>query len=171
MFNEETEREYQEYGSEYKRAEKRALYLLGNRDYSSNALKEKLLNNYSHDIAEKVIEDMKSCGFLNDEEYARKLAAALIREKKYGVHRAKSEMKRRGVSPLDTEEALSAYEREDYTEELICLVEKKYINKIQDRDDRRRTVAALIRRGYGFSEIKDAIMTVLHSQEDESSEE
>ena len=104
LFNEdETELEY---SSEYSRARKRAMYLLGSRDYSSKALKEKLLNNYSNDTAERVIEDMKNYGFLNDEEYARKLASSLIKGKKYGACRAKSEMRRKGVSDLDAEEAL-----------------------------------------------------------------
>lgn len=165
---EETEREY---NSEYSRARKRAMYLLGSRDYSSAALKEKLLNNYSSDTAERVIEDMISYGFLNDEEYARKLASSLIKGKKYGFYRAKTEMKRKGVADITAEEALSEYAKEDYSEQLVSLIEKKYGDRIQDRDDRRRTVSALVRRGYGFSEIKEAVLTVLQRQADEESEE
>lgn len=168
LFNEEeTELEY---SSEYSRARKRAMYLLGSRDYSSKALKEKLLNNYSNDTAERVIEDMKNYGFLNDEEYAKKLASSLIRGKKYGACRAKSEMRRKGVSELDAEEALSEYEKEDYSDQLISLIEKKYGDRIEDREDRRRTVAALARRGYGYSEIKDSILTVLRRWADEEDE-
>lgn len=168
---EETELEY---SSEYSRARKRAMYLLGSRDYSSLALREKLLNNYSSDTAEKVIEDMKSYGYLNDREYAKKLASSLIRGKKYGLYRAKSEMKRKGVDEVIAEEALSEYEKEDYSEQLVSLIEKKYSDRIQDRDDRRRTVSALVRRGYGFSEIKEAVLEVLNRQaeeEDDSGEE
>lgn len=169
LFNEdETELEY---SSEYSRARKRAMYLLGSRDYSSKALKEKLLNNYSNDTAERVIEDMKNYGFLNDEEYARKLASSLIKGKKYGACRAKSEMRRKGVSDLDAEEALSEYEKEDYSDQLVALIEKKYSDRIQDRDDRRRTAAALARRGYGFSEIKEAVLTVLRRQAEEEEDE
>ena len=158
---EETELEY---NSEYGRARKRAMYLLGARDYSSSALKEKLLNNYSEDTAERVVEDMKSYGFLDDEEYARKLASSLINGKKYGFYRAKTEMKRKGVEELTAEQALAEYEKEDYSQQLVSLIEKKYADKIQDGDDRRRTVSALARRGYGFSEIKEAVLTVLRRQ-------
>ena len=158
---EETELEY---NSEYGRARKRAMYLLGARDYTSSALKEKLLNNYSEDTAERVVEDMKSYGFLDDEEYARKLASSLINGKKYGFYRAKTEMKRKGVEELTAEQALAEYEKEDYSQQLVSLIEKKYADKIQDGDDRRRTVSALARRGYGFSEIKEAVLTVLRRQ-------
>ena len=160
-----------EYSSEYNRARKRAMYLLGNRDYSSAALREKLLNNYSSDTVSRVIEDMISYGFLNDEEYARKLASSLIRGKKYGFYRAKTEMKRKGVAEIIAEEALSEYAKEDYSEQLVSLIEKKYGDRIQDRDDRRRTVSALVRRGYGFSEIKEAVLIVLRRQADEENEE
>ncbi|MCM1055592.1 MAG: RecX family transcriptional regulator [Bacteroides sp.] len=165
LFDEE-EKEL-EYSSEYSRARKRAMYLLGSRDYSSAGLKEKLLGSYSEETAERVIEDMKRYGYLNDEEYARKLAASLIVNKKYGLYRAKSEMRRRGVEEAAAEEALSAYEKEDYSEQLVLLIQKKYYDKIQDRDDRRRTVSALVRRGYGFSEIKEAVLTVLEQQAEE----
>lgn len=169
LFNEEeTELEY---SSEYSRARKRAMYLLGARDYSSSALKEKLLNNYSEETAERVVADMKSYGFLDDEEYARKLASSLVRGKKYGFYRAKTEMKRKGVDDLAAERALSEYEKEDYSEQLVSLIEKKYGDRIQDRDDRRRTVSALVRRGYGFSEIKTAVLAVLERQADEEEEE
>ncbi|MBD5113603.1 MAG: hypothetical protein HDT46_00110 [Ruminococcaceae bacterium] len=165
LFDEE-EKEI-EYSSEYNRARKRAMYLLGSRDYSTACLKEKLLNNYSEETAERVIEDMKRYGFLDDDEYAKKLAASLIKGKKYGVYRAKSEMKRKGIDASTAEEALSAYEKEDYSEQLVALIQKKYSDKIQDRDDRRRTVSALVRRGYGFSEIKEAVLTVLEEQAEE----
>ena len=79
-------------------------------------------------------------------------------------------MRRKGVSELDAEEALSEYEKEDYSDQLISLIEKKYGDRIEDRDDRRRTVAALAKRGYGYSEIKDAILTVLRRWADEEDE-
>lgn len=83
-------------------------------------------------------------------------------------------MKRKGVDEVIAEEALSEYEKEDYSEQLVSLIEKKYSDRIQDRDDRRRTVSALVRRGYGFSEIKEAVLEVLNRQaeeEDDSGEE
>lgn len=169
LFDEE-EKEI-EYDSEYGRARKRAMYLLGSRDYSSAGLKEKLLNNYSEETADRVIEDMKRYGFLNDEEYARKLASSLVRGKKYGAYRTRAEMRRKGIDERTAEEALSEYEKEDYSEQLTELIRKKYYDKIGDRDDRRRTVAALVRRGYGFSEIKEAVLRVLEEDCGEEEED
>lgn len=154
----------EEKNAEYERARKRAMYLLGYRDHSVCALREKLLNNYTEETADRVIEDMKRYGFLDDEAYAKKLAASLITVKKYGVYRAKAEMKRKGIDEATAEYALSQYQSEDYSEQLVLLVRKKYSQKIQDRDDRRRTVSALVRRGYSFSQVKEAVLQVLREQ-------
>lgn len=159
---EETERD-----SEYERARKRAMYLLGSRPYSTAALREKLLNNYSEETTERVIEDMTRYGFLDDEDYARRLAASIISGKKYGLRRAKAEMRRKGVLEELIEQALSEYSREDVEDNLTQLVRRKYSHRISDREERQKVIAALARRGYGFGEIKSAITAVLEEIEDE----
>lgn len=153
--------EEEDINAEYERARKRAMYLLGSRDYSSAALREKLLKNYSEETADRVIEDMTEYGFLDDEEYAGKLAASLVKGKKYGLYRAKTEMRHKGVPETLIEDALSQYEHDDYVEQLKELIRKKYSDKIEDREDRQKVIAALARRGFGFSEIKEAVMGVL----------
>lgn len=156
-----------EQDAEYQRARKRAMYLLGSRPYSTAALKEKLLNNYSEETADKVIEDMTRYGFLDDEDYAKRLAGSIINGKKYGLHRAKAEMRRKGVPDELIEQALGEFSREDIEDSLIGLVRKKYSDRIYHREDRQKVIAALARRGYGFSEIKTAITAVLEEIEEE----
>ena len=150
---------------EYERARKRAMYLLGSRPYSTAALREKLLNNYSEETADRVIEDMTRYGFLDDGDYARRLASSMLKGKKYGLRRAKAEMRRKGVPDELIEQALSEYSSEDLTESLTGLVRKKYADRITERDERQKVIAALARRGYGFTEIKSAITAVLEEIE------
>ena len=159
--------EEEQKNAEYERARKRAMYLLGSHDYSVAGLREKLLNNYTSETAERVIEDMLRYGFLDDESYGKKLAASLIKGKKYGVYRTKTEMKRKGVPQNIIDDTLSEYETDDYLEQLKTVIRKKYLDKIYDTDGRRKTVAALVRRGYGFSEIKKAVLEVLEEEEEE----
>lgn len=146
---------------EYSRAKKRAMYLLGARDYSTAALREKLLNNYREETADRVIADMKRYGYLDDENYAEKLASYLIKTKKYGLYQAKTRMRQKGVEPDLIGKALSVYEKEDYVEQLVALIQKKYGEKITDFEGRKKAAAALVRRGYGFSEVKEAMNIVL----------
>lgn len=162
----EEEQKEAERNAEYERARKRSMYLLGSHDYSVAALREKLLNNYTEETTERVIADMLRYGFLDDERYAGKLAASLIKGKKYGVYRTKTEMKRKGVPGNIIDDILAEYGEDDYSEQLKTIIRKKYLDKIYDRDGRKRTVAALIRRGYGFSEIKKAVLEVLEEEEE-----
>ena len=155
-----------EQNAEYERARKRAMYLLGSRPYSTAVLREKLLNNYTEETTEQVIADMTRLGFLDDEDYAKRLASSVIKGKKYGLHRAKAEMRRKGVPDELIRQALEEYSREDMTDNLTQLVRKKYADRITDRGERQKVIAALARRGYGFSEIKSAIMTVLEDIDD-----
>ncbi len=163
--------EEEQKNAEYERARKRAMYLLGSHDYSDKALREKVGKNYTPETAERVVEDMTRYGFLDDENYGRKLAASLIKGKKYGVYRTKTEMKRKGVPQSIIEDTLSEYEADDYLEQLKTVIRKKYLDKIYDTDGRRKTVNALVRRGYGFTEIKKAVLEVLEEEAEEEEED
>lgn len=144
----------------FTRAKKRAMYLLGSKDYSPKAMYDKLLKNYPPEICRKTVDYLTEYGYLDEERYARKLAEYLIRTKKHGLYRARQEMAQKGVSRAAADLALEDYSKEDLRQELAELVQKKYSGKLDDPDDLRRTMAALARRGYGYEDIKAAIRQV-----------
>lgn len=140
-----------------KRAKKRALYLLGERAFCRAELLKKLAVTYGTDIAEQAMEYIDDLGYINDEEYAVKLADYLIHRKKFGLFRAKREMLSRGLDRELCENVLSEIPSDELDEELVELIEKRYSAKISDFDDRRRTTAALVRRGYDFGSVRRCI--------------
>lgn len=146
-----------------KRAKKRALYLLGERAFCRAELLKKLTVTYGEEIAEQAMEYIDELGYINDEEYAVKLADYLIHRKKFGVFRAKREMIARGLDRELCDNALSEIPSDEIDEELVELIEKRYIAKISDFDDRRRTTAALVRRGYDFGSVRRCIDYVAES--------
>ncbi len=150
-----------------RKAKKRALYLIGGREMCRGELLKRLTKTYGAEIAEEAADYVCELGYVNDEEYAPKLAEYLIKHKRWGVRRVRYEMIMRGLDRELVENTLADVPEEELDEELITLIERQYINKIADYDDRRRTIAALARRGYGFGEIKRCIETVLESIEDD----
>lgn len=150
-----------------RKAKKRALYLLGERSMCRGELLNKLKRTYGEEIAEQAVEYVEEMGYINDEEYAPKLADYLIRRKRWGVYRAKREMIFRGLDAELVENVLAEFSEEELDEELVELIEKKYSSKIADYDDRRRTIAALMRRGYGYAAVKRCIERVLDNEEDD----
>lgn len=154
-----------------RKAKKRALYLLGERAYCTGELRGKLEKTYGAEIAESAVEYVSSLGYLNDEDYAEKYADYLITNKRHGISRARREMIMKGLSREVTDNALAEFTEEMLDEELLFVIRRKYSAKIGNIDDRRRTVAALARRGYDYGSIKRCIEIAVNEKLDEEFEE
>lgn len=142
--------------SQYNRARERALYLLGLRDYACKELEQKLYTEATPEVAAAVVERLREVGLLDDERYAARLARSLSEVKHYPRRRIEQELRHRGISSMLIQTALSELEGEDY-EQALALLQKKYYNKLNDPDNRRRVIAALARRGFSYGSIRRAM--------------
>ena len=154
-----------------RKAKKRALYLLGSRMYCYGELYKKLLPTYGEEASRAAADAMQEYGYIDDEDYARKLAERLIRGKRYGMGKTRWEMQRRGLDRNLIEDVLTEYSEDDIDEEIMHLLQTKYSEKLDDPDDRRRTMAALARRGYGWGEVKRCMERCAELTEDEEFED
>lgn len=158
--------------SELETAKKRAMYLLGGKDYSRRALYDKLREHYSPESCEKAVAQMCEYGYLDDARYAKRLARQYIEGKKYGKRRAALMLSQKGLERETIEEALSLYSADEMTEELADLIEKKYLDRLfgeglEGRKEAQKVIAALARRGYGYGEIQSAIALVRERAEED----
>ncbi len=158
-------------GKELETAKKRAMYLLGGKDYSRKELMTKLLKNYSREACEATVEQMAEYGYLDDRRYAEKLARQYIEVRKYGKSRAKMMMIQKGLGPSMADEALEQYSAEDMVDEIVSIIEKKYYDRlftegIEGKKEVQKVIAALARRGYGYEDIKEALGFVRDGAED-----
>ncbi len=151
--------------SGYKRAKEKALWLLSGRDYSERQLKDKLKKDCSEETAEEVCRRMEELGLLNDGNYAERLAHDLIYLKKMSVRAAKYKLMEKGIDRDLCDEILDEFEV-DPVEQLTELIERKYSDKLDDERSRRRTVAALQRLGYSWSDIRSALSLIEESRSD-----
>lgn len=142
--------------SQYNRARERALYLLGLRDYACKELEQKLYTEATPEIAATVVERLREVGLLDDERYAARLARSLSEVKHYPRRRIEQELRHRGISSMLIQTVLSELEGEDY-EQALALLQKKYYNKLNNPDSRRRVIAALARRGFSYGSIRRAM--------------
>lgn len=145
--------------SQYNRARERALYLLGLRDYACKELEQKLYTEASPETAAAVVERLRQVGLLDDRRYAARLARSLSESKHYPRRRIEQELRRRGIDPLTAQSAAEEVDGEDY-EQALALLQKKYYNKLNDPDSRRRVTAALARRGFSYGAIRRAFDTL-----------
>lgn len=151
----------------FRRAYNKSLDLLSRRPYGTKELIKKLCEKgHEKESAEKACERLLELGLLNDEEYARILATDLLERKNYGIKRIKQELNIRGINRDIIENTIDLLDN-DPVNRIIILVKKKYINKINDEKGRKRTVDALMRLGYSYSDIKTALNSVSDFCEDE----
>ena len=98
-------------------------------------------------------------GGINDYQYAQQMARSAVERKDYGLWRAAEMMRQKGVPKNVIAAVLQPYE-ETVPERLQQILERHYAEKLSDPSDRKmveRVKAALVRKGYSFSEIQAAV--------------
>ena len=132
----------------------RAMRMLGSRDLSSREIEKRLINKGdSHETARETVLWLEKIGAVDDTEYAA--AIALYYAKKgYGKTRIRNELFKRGIDRELWDEAMSGLDgMEDAVGELL----KKKLKGESGKDDLRKAVDMLCRRGFSYSEAREAV--------------
>ena len=141
--------------AEYTDAKQYAFRLLARKSYSIYLMKKKLRErDYSSDAAEKVIALLCELGYLNDEDYARSFIHDAVNLRKKGKRLVLQELSLKGISK---ELGERLWEEQKIPEDLLTgLIEKRLTNP-SDPKCVKRTFDYCIRRGYGYSEVAQAM--------------
>lgn len=142
------------------KAKTHALKIIGMRDQSGGEILKKLGKHYEPEVCNSALEWLRELGYQNDEKYAEKLAAHLIKNKNFGLRKIKYEMRLKGLSEDIIDTALEIYDGEQIIEIIIELIGRKYLHNLNDYAGIKKTVDALMRRGYDYSDIKTAVATI-----------
>ncbi|MBP3442089.1 MAG: regulatory protein RecX [Clostridia bacterium] len=137
-----------------------AMFSLDLRDHSERELRNKLLRKFDEASVNSAIEKLIDLGLVNDRRYAEMLVRELYERKKYGKNRVRSELYKRGIDSVIINEVIEEYENEfetDNVKTIVDIIRKKYYNKLVDEKSRQKVVAALVRLGYSFSDIRQAM--------------
>lgn len=152
-----TDEEYDELESTVntRRAYNCAVSLLSRRDHSEKELMRKLKEKGYAEGAEEAIGKLKNSGYVDDERFCRLYASELIRLKGYGKRRVEQELYLKGVS----REIISLVLEEITfdTEALSDIIRRKYLSKMKDEKGKQRAINAMMRLGYSYREIRDAL--------------
>lgn len=140
------------------RAFNKAADLLSRRDHSSKELLQKLRQKGYSEGAEEAIERLSDLGYIDDRRFAERYADELRRIKKFGKRRIWDELYRKGIDGEIIDEIVSEIEFDN--DELVSIIERKYMRNLGDEKGVRKTIAALTRMGYSFGEIKEALNAV-----------
>lgn len=139
----------------YRKAFNKAAGFLSRRSHSAFELKNKLLKTVDLQSAEKAVEKFTELGYLNDEDFAEELSEYLFKTKKYSRNRVKQELIRRGIDREIINRVLSEDDT-DAAESIISIINKSYLRKLGEEGGKQKVVAALMRKGFSYSDIKTA---------------
>jgi regulatory protein len=98
-------------------------------------------------------------GVINDRRYAQGLARHYCEVKLFGRRRAFQEMRLKGLTKEVIDLALAEYEQ-GTAERLRRLIEKKHLRYMTDEKGINRAKNSLIRYGYDYGEIKEALREI-----------
>lgn len=133
----------------------RALELLSRKPQSRRELTRKL-NEWGAgpEEADAVCDRMEELGYLNEAVYAARIVE-VYSARGFGEKKLRDELYRRGVPREEWDEALARVE--DSTQAIDDFLQKKLTGWTGDRKQLQKVTAALARRGFSWSDIRDAL--------------
>lgn len=149
----------------YKKAVDKCYDLLSRRDHSVKELKTKLLRTVDEKNADKAIEKMLELGYLDDEKYARNLVKYLAQTRNMSKNHIKQEMFKRGIPNEIINSVMEDYEF-DNVSCVVDLIMTKYRNKLNNEDGNKKVIASLMRKGFSYSDIKNAFYRIENEEYD-----
>ena len=138
------------------KAKIRSLRMLSRRTHSIYEIEKKLIEKgTSEEDARQTTLWLEELGYVNDADYAEAIARR-YQSRGYGIARIKNELFRRGIDRELWDDALSSLEKTQNEDAAVGFLEKK-LKGSNDKDDLRRALDALVRRGFSFDEAKSAV--------------
>lgn len=142
--------------SDYIRAKNRGLWFLDRADYSEKTLYEKIVaGGISGTAAARAVARLKELGLLDDARFATRLAERMS-ESNISKREAYAKLYQKGI-PTDVIKTALQETSFDELNQIEAIIDKKYKNKMSNINDVQKVYAALIRKGFSYSAVRDAI--------------
>lgn len=154
----------EEKSNDVAKARARALETLASQEISSGQLYERLCRQFTEQTAAQVVAEMVERQYLDDDRYAEVRARGLLAARK-SRRAAAQNLRQKGLNQNQIQQALEQVytpdeEGEDpELEAAASLVESRYRSKLV-AGRRDLVVAALMRRGFAYPVIKEAVRRV-----------
>lgn len=148
-----------------RRAFLNGMSLLSRRAHSKKEIVMKLSQKYPKQAAQSAADKLEELRLIDDAKFAELYAEELYDRKKFSPKRIENELKLKGISSEIASETVKSLDKDDFNR-IILLLNSKYRNKLSDEKDVRRTVNALMRMGYSYSDIRKALNEVADTEND-----
>lgn len=142
--------------SDYIRAKSRGMWFLEKADYSEKTLYEKIVaGGISHTAAARAVARIKELGLIDDQKFASRLASRMS-DANISKREAYVKLMNKGIPKEVIKETLDNTEF-DEGEQIKAVIDKKYRAKMDTKENIQKVYAALIRKGFSYSAVSEAI--------------
>lgn len=118
---------------------------------------------YETSIIDKVISKLKSCNYIDDEQYCDKYIHDKMKFSKNGINKIKVELYRKGINKDIISQKISSIDKEEEYKRAYEIAEKK-IKTYKETDKykiRSKLFLFLSSKGFDFDTIKEAVESVI----------
>lgn len=156
------------YDSEYRRVKSRALWYLDRADRTEKGLYKKLCEaGFDKKASAAVVARFAEVGLLDDRRFAENFAER-CKDANISPRETVRKLYEKGISYDMAKEIVSETETDEEAQ-IRALIEKKYARKLELENGAEKVYAALIRKGFSFSAVRNVLKK--YSEELEYSEE
>jgi len=142
--------------SDYIRAKSRGMWFLDRADYSEKKLFEKIVaGGISQTAAAAAVARLKELGLIDDQKLALRLASQMS-DANISKREAYAKLYNKGI-PKDVIKKVLEETVFDEALQVEAVIQKKYRTKISDKDGIQKVYAALVRKGFSYQAVRDAI--------------
>lgn len=143
-----------------------AVAMLARREHSRLELQQKLIRKFPdrREEAQSVLSDLEERGYLSNSRFAERFVRA--KASRYGAGRLQIELRRRGISGAEIQQALDAVE-EPELERAWNVWERKFSGPPEDERERGRQIRFLASRGFSYSVIRQVLERARRQGDDE----
>lgn len=122
-------------------------------------------------LIQSVLQSMKQQGYLDDRQYATNWIIERQTGKKLGIDRLKQELKRKGISSIYIEEAISEENIIEERQLVTEVAERRYSRLCQEdwQTVERRLGSYLLRRGFPSHLVRQALQHIRNKRNQEGS--
>ena len=140
--------------------------MLARREHSRLELQQKLIRKFPdrREEAQSVLSDLEERGYLSNSRFAERFVRA--KASRYGAGRLQIELRRRGISGAEIQQALDAVE-EPELERAWNVWERKFSGPPEDERERGRQIRFLASRGFSYSVIRQVLERARRQGDDE----
>ena len=154
------------YSEDFLKCKDCAFYYINKRRHTKKELVDKLIKkDYSVSVSNEVADYLEEAQYIDDSDYARRYILDAVKIKKHGSVRIKRDLSMKGVERQIIDRVMEDLELDTNSVLSDLIISKASNMDLNDEKQLNRLYGFLLRRGFKFSDINEALYEYRNNKE------